>query len=60
MLTADHIDQLRISGYGHIVLVDTIDDIALDDTVSGTVVQWEHGDPKVDDKSAESRLFRAR
>ena len=28
--------------------------------VGGTVVQWEQGDPKVDDKSADSRLFRAR
>lgn len=60
VLTADHIGALQVKGYGHIVLVASVDDIALDDTVGGTVVQWEQGDPKVDDKSADSRLFRAR
>ena len=59
VLTADHIGHLVIRGYGVVVLVGSVDSITLEPEGSGHVVQWESGEPQIDNQTTGSLLTKA-
>lgn len=59
VLVADHIGKLEVDGVGNVVLTRTVDEIVLVEESSGSVVQWEAGQPKIENHSPDSVLIKA-